>query len=106
MSFVRRKKGGRNGQSVYYQRVRTYRNENGKVREEVLEHLGPHPPGDDQPLNHIESRLVLNEIKQEPTQDQLRSLLRTLEVETGSWDYERFGIDLDMLKKTLHLRLK
>lgn len=91
---------------TYYQRVESYRTKDGKVAHRILEHIGPNPPGDDRPLNHIESRLVLNEVKQEPTQDELRRLLQTFNVETGSWDYERFGIDLDVLKKTLHLRLK
>ena len=104
MSFVRRIKVRGN---TYYQRVRSYRDEQGRSRHEILEHLGPKPPGDLRQLNHVESRLVAQEVvKRKPTQEELRDLLKTLQVETGPWEYERFGIDLDMLKKTLHLRLK
>lgn len=92
---------------TYYQRVESYRTKDGKVAHRMLEHLGPNPPGDLRRLNHVESRLVADEaVKRQPTQEELRRLLETLSVETGSWDYQRFGIDLDMLKKTLHLRLK
>lgn len=106
-THIRRKKSGREGKTIVYQRVHSYRNENGDPRERVIEHLGTNPPGDLRPLNQVEARLVAEEaVKGKPSQEELRRLLATLEVETGPWEYERFGIDLDMLKKTLHLRLK
>lgn len=67
----------------------------------------PNAPGDERPLNPAESQIVADEvILRTPTQDEVRRLLETLNEETGKWDYKRIGMDLDILKKTCHLRLK
>lgn len=104
VAFIRRVKvKGR----TYYQRVRTYRDKQGKVRRQVLEHLGPNPPGDGRRLEGLAAALVADEIvKREPTQEEVRRLLESLDVPTGEWDIHALGIEVDLLKKTRHLRLR